>query len=59
MGEKRSLIDEFWENAKLPISISDVAEEFFDELGDFIDPKNYGADGILRSVVKLFAEFIK
>jgi len=59
MDDKKSLIDEFWENAKLPIHISDVAKEFFDEFANFIDPKSYGAEGILRSIVKLFAEFIK
>jgi hypothetical protein len=59
MDEKRSLIDEFWENAKLPISIEEVAEVFFDEFADFIDPKSYGGEGILRSIVKLFAEFLK
>ena len=59
MDDKKGLIDEFWENAKLPISISDVAEEFFDEFANFIDPKSYGAEGILKSIVKLFAEFIK
>lgn len=59
MDKKKSLTDEFWENAKLPISISDVAEEFFDEFADFINPKSYGAEGILRSIVKLFVEFIK
>ena len=59
MAKNKSLIDEFWGNASPPISLEDAGKELFDEFANFIDPKTYGAEGILRSIVKLFAEFIK
>jgi hypothetical protein len=59
MSKKKGLIEEFWESAEMPDARHEAVKEFFDELGNFLDPKNYGAGGILRSVVKLFTEFLE
>jgi len=59
MSKKRSLIDEFWEDASPPVDTEKVMKEFFGEFAEFIDPKTYGGDGILKSIVKLFADLIK
>jgi len=59
MDDKKSLIDEFWENVKLPIKMSDVVEDLFNELANFVDPRSYGAEGILKSIVKLFVELVE
>jgi len=59
MKKRKGLIEEFWESAKIPNAKHEAMKEFFDELGNFLDPKSYGGDGILRSVVKLFTEFLE
>jgi len=59
MSKKKGLIEEFWEDASPPISAKEMVKELFDEFTEFIDPKTYGGDGILKSIVKLFAEFTK
>jgi hypothetical protein len=59
MSKKKGLIEEFWENAKIPYVKHRATKELFDELNDFLDPRTYVGDGILRSVAKLFTEFLK
>jgi len=59
MDKKKSLADEFWDDASPPASIEEIQKEFFDEFAKFIDPQTYGGDGILRSIVKLFTDLIK
>ena len=59
MDKKKSLVDEFWEDASPPVDVEEMLKEFFGEFARFIDPKTYGGDGILRSIVKLFADLIK
>jgi hypothetical protein len=59
MSKKKGFIEEFWEDASPPIDTEAILKEFFDEFADFVDPQSYGAGGVLRSIVKLFAEFIE
>jgi hypothetical protein len=59
MNKKKGLIEEFWESAEIPHVKHKAMKELFDELGNFLDPKSYGGDGILKSIVKLFTEFLE
>jgi hypothetical protein len=59
MPKRKGLIEEFWEASHWPFDTKAVLKEFFDEFANFVNPQSYGADGILKSVVKMFAEFIK
>ncbi len=59
MGKRKGLIEEFWESAELPDVRHQAIKEFFDELNEFIDPRTYVGEGILKSVVKIFTEFLK
>jgi len=59
MKKRKGLIEEFWESAEMPDVRHEAMKELFNELSNLLDPRNYGGDGILKSVVKLFTEFLK
>jgi hypothetical protein len=59
MSKKKGLIEEFWENAKLPDVKHKAMKELFDEFDEFVNPRTYVGDGILTSVVKLIKDLMK
>jgi hypothetical protein len=59
MPKRKGLIEEFWENVKLPYVRHQAVRELFDGLNEFMNPKTYAGDGILTSVVKLFKDLLK
>lgn len=58
-NRRKSLIEEFWEDASLPPVMDEARKELFDELAKFIDPRTYGGEGILRSIFKFLTEIVE
>jgi hypothetical protein len=52
MKRRKGVLDEFWENAEIPYGVHDAEKELFGEIEKFMDPKSYGGDGIVKSMIK-------